>query len=186
MTLDEVLSRIDGIMGLTPHGIAKTTSYYELARQAPEGPVLELGCYRGIGTLAFLAGAKGLVYALDLYEPTVGWIGEPYGPEDEAKLRENLADLGGWEVVKSDCRLASVWWDTPLALILWDVSQRNRMADDFWAWERHLMPGGIFALRDLDHQELGSDKVTAQALATGRYHEPTFWPGYIWSVRKHD
>jgi len=179
--LEEALEAVNQITGLSPHSRMKTTTFYELASQAT-GDIIELGAYHGIGTIPLVMAAKGRVFAVDDYEEKNGWAGGYYGPQDEVIFVANTIDLDVRQIKCDVLQLAKDWYG-PVSLIIWDLGVRDRMLDDFLAWDEHLNLGGVFALRDIDNQGLGSKEVVAKALEIG-YHSEKEWPGFVWSVTK--
>ena len=181
-SLEQALEAVNIVAGLSPHSRMKTTTFYELASQAKGGCVIELGAYHGVGTIPIAMGAKEKVYTIDDYVRKNGWAGGYYGPEDEEVFIANTIDLDA-VLVKSGVSELANHWAEPASLIIWDLGVRDRMLEDFLAWEKHLIPGGVFAFRDIDNQGLGSRIAVARALALG-YKDPKEWPGFVWSVTK--
>jgi hypothetical protein len=181
-------------LGVTPFARKKTTVFYDLAHTAiAGGAVVELGCYLGFGTVPLWYGAQdgnqGQVIAVDAYKPMNGWIGEPYGPDNETTWHENMALAGIFPtLVKGDVHDLSLFWDKtfpPISLLVHDLGSLNRMFLDVLDWERHVMLGGVIALRDVDDYKMGSLRAMDVLVHTGRWNCITTHPAFITTATKY-
>ena len=152
-------------LGLTPFARQKTTVFYDLAHTAKAGGcIVELGSYLGFGTVPLWYGAQdgnqGDVIAVDAYKPMHGWIGEPYGPDNEEQWHINMRLAGCIPllVIGDVHDLSLTWdkWNSPISLLVHDLGSLNRMPQDVMDWERHVIPGGVIAMRDIDDYRMGT------------------------------
>ena len=175
---------------LSPFNRKKTTSFYELARLAPAGGVIiEIGAYHGMGTSALWYGARDghrcEVIAIDPYEPNIGWAGEYYGPEDKLVWEENMKwakiypklHVGWSEQVAKE-------WKKPVSLAMLDIPILGQMPKDVADWERHVIIGGLIALRDIDNFSMGTEKAISNLISTGNWGNRRNWDGFITSIER--
>lgn len=162
----------------------KCQALFKLAQAAPDGAVVELGAGRGLSAIALALGAHGPVHAIDDYRTKHGWAGEVYGFGDLIAFARNVTR------VKVDIALhiadASVPPGpalTPIALLVWDLGARDRLLQDFDRWQTHVVPGGLFACKDLEVQpDFGHAALDTQpGWSVYRQAED----GVVYSWRKH-
>jgi hypothetical protein len=182
------IGRINNL-GLTPHCRAKSTALFNLAKQAHDGIIIELGCFRGQGSIALWYGAQDGhqcdVYAVDDYSEKQGWIGEPYGPQDRPEWFRNTALAGVQvELLEAEGRALATDFPFPVALLVWDMGTRNRAVQDVQAWSPHILPGGLLAIRDIDDGSLGANDVGRALALAGGWEELGMQVGYVWAWRK--
>ena len=71
---------------------------YEMAKEAKGGMIVELGSFRGSGTIILCRGSSdgnGMpVYSIDDFEYRTGWIGEIYGSENAILWHNALKEAG--------------------------------------------------------------------------------------------
>lgn len=180
-------------LGLTPFARKKTTVFYDLAHTAKAGGcIVELGCYLGFGTVPLWYGAwdgnRCPVLAVDAYRPMSGWIGEPYGPENEDRWHANML-LAGCKplLIVGDVRdLSLAWnkWNPPISLLVHDLGSLNRMPQDVMDWERHVIPGGVIAVRDIDDYRMGTQEAIERLSKTGRWAYPDAMPAFITTMTR--
>lgn len=184
-----IVARHDDKFG--PYSQAKTTTFYRLALNAPrDAAIVELGTSRGFGTVALCLGARDShdqqVYTVDTFERHKNWIG---GDERGDLHKPQFLTLCGEagitpRLVPLDVMQAADWWNRgKIGLVVWDLGLRDRMKQDFLAWHGLVIPGGRFAMRDVDNGVLGSAETIACALERG-WKSPQEWPQFIWSVDK--
>lgn len=184
----EYVNKIDRI-GLSAYGRRKAYAFYELARLAPKGDIIEMGCFMGNGTVPIWYGAQdgngGKVIAIDSYTERYGWIGEPYGPEDEKFWHKNMEYAGvNPNLCKGDCIELAGNWTEPVAMIMFDLGHRRDLLNGVLAWERHFVIGGLMGIRDIDDFSNGTEPAIAALIATGRWGKRIDWPGFITSVER--
>lgn len=159
--------------------------FYSYAKQAERGCIVELGTYRGRGTIALALGTRdghGLkVYTVDDYSERKGWIGEPYGSEDKSAFLVNIKAAGLEEditLLQMDMLKAAVAfrrrWEEGIGLLLWDAGVPDRIEEDFDAWKDYIVPGGVFLVKDAQDYCLGSDNIIAWAETGG-----------LWQIDRH-
>jgi predicted SAM-dependent methyltransferase len=184
----DYVSKVDRV-GLSPYGRRKAYAFYELARLAPKGNVIEMGCFRGVGTVPIFCGAqdgnKGKVIAIDSYTERHGWIGEPYGAEDEKFWRKNM-EYAGIEpkLIKGECVEISELWTEPVAMMMFDLGKRDDLLSGVLAWEKHFVIGGLLGIRDIDDFSNGTEESISALINTGRWGKRIDWPGFITSVER--
>jgi hypothetical protein len=177
-------------LGLTPFSRQKTTVFYDLAHTAKAGGcIVELGSYLGFGTVPLWYGAQDgnqeTVFAVDAYKPMKGWIGEPYGPDNEQTWHENMLKAGCTpNLVVGDVYDLSQIWKHPISLLVHDLGSLNRMPRDVMDWERHVLPGGVIAMRDIDDFRMGTADAVRLLEKTRRWEFRTLHPAFITTMRK--
>lgn len=190
--LDKALQFINDYYptGLTDFGRKKAVVFYELAKGArPGGAIVELGCYLGFGTVPLWYGAqdgsKERVIAVDAYKPMKGWIGEPYGPDNEVTWHTNM-QLAGCEprLVIGDVHELSRIWITPISLLVHDLGSLNRMPSDVLDWEKHVIVGGKIAMRDIDDYRMGTKEAVERLSKTGRWALPEARQAFITTMER--
>lgn len=175
---------------VSPFNRKKTTVIYELAKSAPcNGVIVELGSYHGNGTAALWFGARdghrNKVIAVDAYKSMKGWIGEPYEPEDMEIWYKNIEKAKIYpSLVQSDVQELSRRWKEPIALLVHDLGSKGRMPRDVLEWERHIVIGGIIAMRDIDDYSMGTDEAVKRLVATGRWGKRKTWDAFITSMER--
>ena len=183
-------------LGLTSHGRSKTVSYYMLAKSARHC-VVELGAFRGVGTIALIAGAaagnQANVWTLDDYVEKKGWIGEPYEPDDEVEFWKHIDECplewryGFKGLIKMEAREAAKAWDEDeesLSVLVWDLGVKDRVFADFEAWLPRLDRGGIICGRDNGQEGLGVKSALDKLQSLGWIKDVRSLPGEIWAATK--
>jgi predicted SAM-dependent methyltransferase len=181
--------RENDMRGVSEYNRRKATTFYELARSAPVGVIIELGCYHGFGTVPLWHGAqdsnKNRVIAVDCYVPMQGWIGEPYGPEDELIWHANMVKACAHPLLcKGDALVLAESWTEPVSLLVHDLGTKGRLVNDLLAWEKHFVIGGIIAIRDLDDYSMGTEAACDSLISTGRWGKRIDWPAFITSLER--
>jgi len=168
--------------------------FYLYAKQAEGTYIVELGTYQGRGAIALALGTRdghGLkVYTVDDYAERKGWIGEPYGPDDEDAFIANVkaAELeGDITLLQVDVlEAASAYrylWEEGIGLLLWDAGVPGRMRGDFDAWKDYIVPGGVFLMKDAQGYCLGSEEI-AECFEKGGEWEVVRYDSLITALRK--
>ena len=142
---------------------------HELAcRQAPLGPIVEIGSYCGKSSIYLAAGARragGVVLCVDHHRGSEEHQpGEGYHDPDLfdaatermdslPELRRNIARAALEDctvlVVSPSTRFARVW-STPLGMVFIDGGHSAEAANaDYEAWAPKLAHGGVLAIHDL-------------------------------------
>ena len=167
----------------------KCLTLYTLARRVEHGAIVELGTYHGTGTIALALGARdgfGVpVHTVDPFIKMQGWIGEPYGPDDldifRSKIEAAHLELDTDIILhrdKSEDLVRS--WQLPIELMFWDIGG-SRVASDFHDWNQRIVPGGIFAVKDLASWQFGTGAVASCNTFTAHEQYPQ---GCIWTFIK--
>lgn len=126
---------------------SKCKAMFELAQEADDGVILELGSWRGLVTVTLALGAHVPVHTIDFYHGIKGCQGEQYVPEDKKIFDANIARAGVtvtqhvgdlFEIVQT--------WTEPIALLVWDVWDEILEAA-LKAWQPHVRQGGIFSAK---------------------------------------
>lgn len=145
-------------------GWPKARVLYRLAQQA-EGPIVEVGCGRGIGAVALALGAQAgngvPVYAIDPFTEVRGWANERYGPDWRAVWFEHVRDAGVLEHVQSVMLpVQDLVWPYPAALTFWDIGRKLEGEVATWLdrWYREAVSmGGLIAINETGENNLGVD-----------------------------
>jgi predicted O-methyltransferase YrrM len=144
------------------------TALYEAARDAVEGPILEVGSYLGKSTLYLAAAARergGVVVTVDHHrgseEHQPGWeYHDPSLVDGEVGLvdtlpgfRRTIAKAGAEDVVVAVVakgETLAALWTRPLALVFLDGSHTDESAQrDYASWTPHVAEGGTLAIHDV-------------------------------------
>jgi hypothetical protein len=188
----EILEQIaPGMFGLYSNifRYQKTLSFYKLAMEAKGGAIVELGAYRGYGTIALCKGAeRGLgqeVHPVDLYADMNGWAGESYSTRDEKIFWKNVDHAGVKPILhrNSFIREASFWNGDPVSLLIWDGGVTPAL-EDVAAWLKHIIPGGVLAMRDTMTYSLHCDKAAELIAANGGFDLEDPMPGGMIILRR--
>jgi len=167
--------------------LAKCDTLYGLAQRSG-GNIVELGTFRGCGSIALAYGARAHlgsdahVWTIDDYEEKRGWAAEVYLPDDLDICRDNLRSAGVEDTVTVICaevQAAAAQWELPVNLLFWDLGINGRLAEDFDAWAPHLVVGGTFAIHDTMDRKLGSSQLVERAVASGNWMDGGFLPGGV-------
>lgn len=165
----------------------KCLALYEFAKQAT-GPIVELGCYDGNGTLALAIGSRdgnGVpVYGIDQFKRFTGLYQQQFYPEDEARLKEYLSVVGVADIVtviKATSEEASTAWDKgDINLLVWDISL-PRLYQDWLLWEPYIK--GLFLAKDTSVFDFGWREVYGHAMANGWQKGPILPDACLYGVR---
>jgi len=164
---------------------------YELAQEARDGAVVEIGTCVGASTVALGHGVKAghgvPVYAIDPYVHWRSDSGRDYGPADRVRLYKNLLHAGVVEQVwllQLKSEQAAKCWDGPISL-LWIDGDHSYPATrlDFDLWSGFVRVGGTIAFHDSLRKELGVWKVIEETMATGNFQK-TNVVGQITTLKK--
>jgi predicted O-methyltransferase YrrM len=171
----------------TPESLAGTLT--SLAENVPEGScIVELGTYRGKGTIALAHGApEGVeVITVDDYQEKRGWIGEIYVPEDAQIFYENVRKA---QVHVTHSRMnfddAVAMWTRSIGLLYWDPGCVDRFENDWNKWSPFIIPGGVFIAKDTAQGHLGTFPVIDQAVSQG-WEKFNYWNGVSFLRRRDD
>jgi len=166
--------------------------FYDCAKEANNGVIVELGTYKGAGAITLALGTRRgnnlLVYTIDDRVNRKGWIGESYTDEDYLAFEENVkrADVHIVPIVCDAFDAAENYrhiWKSGIALLYWSLGTRDHFALDFKAWGKYVVPDGFFIAKDAGQGELGTEPVIQEALRTGEW-ERELCKGGISVLRK--
>lgn len=161
---------------MNSHRQAKNEQLTRLAGEVTSGVIVELGAYRGEGTVALCQGAKVPVFAIDDYRSRRGWAGEIYSSSDydeyvkriKSFSKGYLANL----VIGDISQVASMWpYVNLITLLVWDLGMTGRLAQDFEAWQDKVIDR--FVIHDTDDQRLGSKELNPAGWR--KYKDGVFW-----------
>jgi predicted O-methyltransferase YrrM len=144
------------------------TALYQAARDAIEGPILEVGSYLGKSTLYLAAAARqrnGVVVTVDHHrgseEHQPGWeYHDPSLVDAEVGLvdtlpgfRRTIAGAKAEDVVVAVVakgETLAALWARPVAFVFIDGSHTDESAQrDFASWAPHVAAGGVLAIHDV-------------------------------------
>jgi len=185
----ELLKTLDG---MPEPRIAKHLSFYELARKAPDKSVIvELGSWRGLGTIALaygtLAGKCVRVLTYDSYSDRVGWVGEKYPKTDELDFWKNIKASGLAEKDITQMRVSFEYgarhfpYKNYISLLVWDGGCEDAM-ENVKPWLNLMIPGGIVAFHYLRDDTLGSISVGDELMKMG-YTDKLEYPGCVYTLQ---
>jgi len=158
---------------MNSHRQTKNEQLTQLASEVSDGVIVELGAYRGEGTVALCQGAKVPVYAIDIYSRNLGWAGEKYTSVDRLLFAEAIKRAGVSPVliVRPIQILALTWDKGDIGLLFWDLGKELRLLYDFHQWQDKVT--GKFVVHDTDDQRLGSKELNP--IGWRKWEEGVFW-----------
>jgi hypothetical protein len=170
ISLETVVAKTEGMISLV-----EARLLYELARDAKEGCIVEIGSYRGRSTIALARGSKAghklPVYAIDPHEDFIGAFGGAFGPLDRAKFFEAMLDSGCFDIVRLvnlSSELVSVAWDKRVGMLWIDGDHSYAgVSRDFECWLPHLAENAVVAFHDSVKPGLGPTLFLAELLEAG-------------------
>ncbi|HJQ84974.1 MAG TPA: class I SAM-dependent methyltransferase [Candidatus Binatia bacterium] len=154
---------------------AECEALYDLAREAKDGCIVEIGTFRGKSTVACALGARAgggaRVWAVDPFIPFVGACGGRFGPGDKVALLRNLllADVAEqvW-MLHAPSTQAAAGWREPIALLWLDGDHTyEAVRSDLDAWAPFVVAGGTVAFHDSLDPALGPRRLIEELLARG-------------------
>jgi hypothetical protein len=150
---------------------------YELARDACEGCIVEVGSFRGRSATALVLGTRAgshvPVYAIEPHETFVGILGGKFGPADRKAFFENTLRADVVETIRlvnvsSD--VITPGWERPVALLWLDGDHTYEgVTRDFRCWRPHLAPHAVVALHDSNDPKLGPARLIDEIVASGDF-----------------
>jgi predicted O-methyltransferase YrrM len=148
---------------------------FELAEVA-NGPIVEIGCYRGRSSIALACGASAnvsspKVFSIDPHEVFEGELGGRFGPDDRPAYYRNLVASGFAAKVSlinlPSTKVASIW-DQPVGLLFVDGDHRyEAVRQDLEAWAPKIAPSAVIAFDDASAP--GPRQVIAETLDSGSF-----------------
>ena len=166
--------------------VAKCQALYETAAKVSVGCIVELGSFVGLGATALALGSRDghhvPVYTIDDRKYKHGWAGEPYSPADLKRFADNLTLASVQDMITSivgESVDVAASWSHPVSLLFWDLGLRDRVSIDFEVWERHLLPGGLFLIKDIEEPGFG------RPMFPSHWQPGISYPaGFVFSYRK--
>lgn len=157
---DELIAYLSANMTLAPAGEDFMRILYQLARNVTTGVIVELGAYVGRSAIALAWDASVPVYSIDDYADHVDWSGRAYDAENEAAYQRNISAASvSTTLIKRDVQQAAQDWHNPIGLLIWDISESNRLFEDWRNWRSFIAVDGHALLRDTFDMRLGSAQV---------------------------
>lgn len=177
---DALVTYLSSRMPILPNGEAFIRMLYQLAQQVEDGVIVELGSYVGRSAIALAWDATAPIFSIDDYSNHVDWSGRAYGAENEAAYRRNTAEANvSVALIRKDVQSAGLQWNNPIGLLVWDVSEGNRMFEDWRIWRKFITMGGRALLRDTFDRRLGSDQVIAYEFDRKEFTVDNMQPGLL-------
>jgi hypothetical protein len=175
-----LIAHLETLTPLAPAGEDFMRALYRLAQQVTSGVIVELGAYVGRSAIALAWDAPAPVYSIDDYTDHMDWSGRAYGAENEAQYRSNIAGAGvETTLIKRDVREAGREWREPIGLLVWDVSEHNRLFDDWITWRKYIVMDGRALLRDTFDQRLGSGQIITHEFEQKEFTIESLTPGLL-------
>lgn len=151
-----------------------------VAREIPEGAIVEIGAYRGKSAIALALAArdrlyagKPLVYSIEPHAEFVGVYGGRFGAADRAAYYRAVTEAGcGQEIalIALPSVQAAKAWDAPIALLFIDGDHTlDGVRADVAAWLPFVVRGGMVIFDDAHDPGIGPFVVVSELLAGGAY-----------------
>lgn len=129
---------------------------FDLARAAPDGDILEVGCYKGRSTasmgLAILGAAKH-IHSIDTFRGLHDNTDDNSANFFMGEFLKNMDDCGLINTVTPMVGYSSdFWnvWDRPLSMLFVDGNHEDSVVrGDVAAFAKWVVPGGIIAMHDV-------------------------------------
>ena len=155
-------------------GMQKGDILYELAQNARDGCIVEVGAFTGFGTVALALGTadgKRLpVYAVDPFDERRGWTNEPYTSENLTTWTRAIDIAGVTDnvtLIRRTAAEAVEAWLRPVSLLFWDPGVKiDTVLAEFFAWADQVMVGGLLAVNDTLVGNLGVDSAVGELIET--------------------
>jgi len=164
-------------------GMPRAEVLYDLAKEASDGAIVEIGTHHGFGAIALASGSRdgaGVpIYTVDPSEPAFIWTGHTmYGQGDRAVLLRNLLEANVTDLVRIvglDARQAwAAFKEDDISLLFWDIGislKKPGMKEAIDEWITKIRVGGILALGETFGGHLGTDDYIADLVKMGTYRQ---------------
>lgn len=183
---EALIAYLKSKMTLPDNGEAYMRRLYKLAQQVTSGVIVELGSYVGRSAIALAWDATVPVFSIDDYSDHVDWSGRAYGVENEEMYRRNINEAQvSTALIRNDLREEGIKWNNPIGLLVWDVSESNRLFEDWRIWRKFIVIGGCALLRDTFDRRLGSNQVIAYEFDQEQFHIEDMQPGLL-TLRRYE
>lgn len=152
---------------------------YELAKQARNGCIVEVGSYRGRSTVALglgsMHGNRVPVFAIEPHEDFRGVLGGQFGPEDRGAFFQAMLDTACYQVVRLvnlSSEVVAAQWTKPVGLLWIDGDHSyDGVKRDFSCWSPHLADDATVAFDDAMDPTIGPHKLIAELLESGLFQK---------------
>lgn len=177
---EALIKYLKGKMDLPENGERYMRVLYQLASQVTSGVIVELGSYVGRSAIALAWDATVPVFSIDDYSDHVDWSGRAYGAENEAMYLRNVYEAGvSPALIRNDLRIEGIKWNNPIGLLIWDVSEHNRLFEDWRIWRKFITIDGRALLRDTFDRRLGTSDVIAYEFDQKEFNIENTEPGLL-------
>ena len=155
---------------------------FDLASEVDNGCIVELGAYRGAGTIILARGARvghgAHVYTVDDYTAIGKWNREFYGRDNKEIFRNNIKNAKvEVQLIDKTFDAAALDWHEPIGMLYWDAGAKGRFWHDWIAWYRHIVRGGVAVIKDISSGDLGATKRMENIVASGLFEEEDYVGG---------
>lgn len=141
----------------------KYSSLYSAAKDAPEGSIIEMGAYHGLGAIALWTGCKDNpkvkftkpVVTIDSYIDRIGWAGEEYSGLDLAVCMDNIHKMKAnvCVVIAEFAEAVSIIDHEKVSVIFWDGGSYE-VEKDVASIVPNVVSGGFLLLNDTKNGSL--------------------------------
>ena len=155
---------------------------FDLASEVQEGCIVELGAYHGAGTILLARGARAgygaPVYTIDDYTAIGKWNGEFYSRDEREIFRNNIQNAKvEVQLINKTFDAAALDWHEPIGMLYWDAGAKGRFWNDWIAWYRHIVHGGVAVIKDVSGGGLGATEKVGLIVASGLFEEKDYVGG---------
>ncbi len=152
---------------------------YELAREARNGCIVEVGSYRGRSTVALglgsMDGNRVPVFAIEPHEDFRGVLGGKFGPEDRGAFFRTMLDTACYQVVRLinlSSEVVAAQWTKPVGMLWIDGDHSYEgVKRDFACWSPHLTDDATVAFDDATDPTIGPYKIITELLQSGQFQK---------------
>ena len=142
---------------------------FDHASELGKGCIVELGSFRGAGTIVLARGARAgcnpQVFTIDDYAKRINWAGGRQGPDDKYRFITNLRDAGVTAtLIQNDAHEVSKTWTEPIGLLYWDLGDDGRFADDWNDWSKYIVRGGAAIIKDAPSNIFGTHEIIEEII----------------------
>jgi hypothetical protein len=179
----EIIAQMRGVEGWLEDAEADlliAAAEHALRATAAPHAIVEVGSYCGrattvLGRVARAVRPEAKIYSIDPHDGRVGALDQrlvSHGPTLE-KFRRNMERAGLTDLVEViQGRAAAVCWSRPVGLLLVDgLHDYFNVAQDFYQFERWIVPGGLVAFHDYAPYFPGVMAFVNELLGSGCYRK---------------
>lgn len=150
----------------------------DYAGQVDAGDIVEIGSYKGKSAVALAYGVrhsdldhKPQVFCIDPHSPFTGQLGGQFGPEDRKDFFVNMIDTEMYKeaaLINLPAKDVAPFWTRRIGFLFIDGDHRyHAVREDFMRWLPHVLDGGIVALDDSVHPDLGPKQLINELAEQG-------------------